>query len=82
MYELNDTITAVSSFGSPEVIFHLMGKNKEDIDRVITKLREYKVKIDYAASVIKTYPNGSIGGFLKNMADGIEPDVGGETQDG
>ena len=64
------------------MIFHLIGKSKEDIDKVITKLREYNVKIDYAASVIKTYQNGSIGGFLKNMADGIESDVRGETQDG
>lgn len=80
--DLPQTITVVSSFGSPEVIFHLIGKSKEDIDRVITKLREYNVKIDYAASVIKTYQNGSISDCLKNMADGIELDVRGETQDG
>ena len=65
---LPQTVTAVSSFGSPEVIVHLVGKSKEDVEKVISKLRELNVKIEYAASVIKTYQNGSIGNFLKMMA--------------
>jgi Lrp/AsnC family leucine-responsive transcriptional regulator len=66
---LPQSITVVSSFGSPEGIVHLVGKSKEDIDKVITRLRELNVKIEYAAPVIKTYQNGNIGNFLKMMAE-------------
>lgn len=67
---LPQSVTVVSSFGSPEGIVHLVGKSKEDIDKVISKLRELNVKIEYAAPVIKTYQNGNIGNFLKMMAEG------------
>ncbi|MEM4251060.1 MAG: Lrp/AsnC family transcriptional regulator [Candidatus Bathyarchaeia archaeon] len=67
---LPQSVTVVSSFGSPEGIVHLVGKNKEDIDRVISKIRELDVKIEYAAPVIKTYQNSNIGNFLRMMAEG------------
>jgi len=67
---LPQSVTVVSSLGSPEGIVHVVGKSKEDIDRVISKLRELNVKIEYTASVIKTYQDGKIGNFLKLMAEG------------
>jgi DNA-binding Lrp family transcriptional regulator len=66
---LPQTVTVVSSLGSPEGIVHLVGQSKEDIDKVISRLRELNVKIEYAASVIKTYQNGKIGNFLRMKAD-------------
>ena len=67
---LPQSVTVVSSLGSPEGILRVVGKSKEDIDKVISKLRELNVKIEYAASVIKTYQDGKIGNFLKIMAEG------------
>ncbi len=67
---LPQTVTVVSSLGSPESIVQLVGKSKEDIDEVISKLRELNVKIEYAASVIKTYQDGKIENFLRMMAEG------------
>jgi Lrp/AsnC family leucine-responsive transcriptional regulator len=67
---LPQSVTVVSSLGSPEGIVLVVGKSKEDIDRVISKLRELNVKIEYTASVIKTYQDGKIGNFLKMMAEG------------
>jgi DNA-binding Lrp family transcriptional regulator len=65
---LPQSVTVVSSFGSPEGIVHLVGKSKEDIDQAISRLRELNVKIEYAVTVIKTYQNGNIGNFLKMIA--------------
>jgi len=65
---LPQSVTVVSSFGSPEGIVHLVGKSKEDIDQAISRLRELNVKIEYAVPVIKTYQNGNIGNFLKMIA--------------
>ena len=67
---LPQSVTVVSSLGSPEGILRVVGKSKEDIDKVISKLRELNVKIEYAASVIKTYQDGKVGNFLKIMAEG------------
>ncbi|MGQ9542817.1 MAG: Lrp/AsnC family transcriptional regulator [Candidatus Bathyarchaeia archaeon] len=66
---LPQTVTVVSSLGSPESIVHLVGQSKEDIDKVISRLRELNVKIEYAASVIKIYQDGKIGNFLRMKAE-------------
>lgn len=62
------TVKVVSSLGNPESIVFLVGKNKADIDKVITKLRNLNVKIEYTASIIRTYQEGRLGNFLKVLA--------------
>jgi len=64
-------IKAVSSWGSPEGIVFLVGKNKEDVDKIISKLRSLNVKIEYTASIIKTYRDGGLDEFLNQLAKEI-----------
>jgi DNA-binding Lrp family transcriptional regulator len=66
------TVKVISSWGSPEGIIFLVGKNKEEIDKAISKLRNLNVKIEYAASIIKTYRNGGLDCFLNQLAEEIE----------
>ncbi|MEM3754528.1 MAG: winged helix-turn-helix transcriptional regulator [Candidatus Bathyarchaeia archaeon] len=65
------TVKIISSWGSPEGIVFLVGKNKEEIDRAISKLKSLNVKIEYVASIIKTYRNGGLNCFLKQLAEEI-----------
>jgi len=66
------TVQVVSSLGSPEGIIFLVGKNKADVDKVISKLRNLNMRIEYTASIIKTYEKGQLGNFLKLLADEIQ----------
>lgn len=66
------TVKVISSLGNPESIVFLVGKNKADIDRVITKLRSLNVKIEYTGSIIHTYQEGRLGNFLKMLAKEME----------
>jgi len=50
----------------------LVGKNKADVDKVISKLRNLNMRIEYTASIIKTYEKGQLGNFLKLLADEIQ----------
>ncbi|MEM2896778.1 MAG: winged helix-turn-helix transcriptional regulator [Candidatus Bathyarchaeia archaeon] len=62
-------LKVVSSWGSPEGIVFLVGKNKEDVDKAISKLRNLNVKIEYTASIIKTYRDGGLDEFLNQLAE-------------
>jgi DNA-binding Lrp family transcriptional regulator len=62
------TMNVISSLGSPESIIFLVGKDKAEINDAISRLRNLDVKIEYTASVIKTYGNKSTGNFLKLLA--------------
>ena len=66
------TVQVVSSLGLPEGMIFLVGKNKADVDKAISKLRNLNMKIEYTASIIKTYEKGHLGNFLKLLADEIQ----------
>lgn len=66
------TIKVISSLGNPESIVFLVGRNKAEIDKVITKLRNLNVKIEYTGSIIRTYQEGRLSNFLKVFAKELE----------
>jgi Lrp/AsnC family leucine-responsive transcriptional regulator len=62
------TVKVVSSIGEPEGLVFLVGKNKSEIEKLMTKLRSLNVKIEYTGSVIRTFEEGKLGSLLKLMA--------------
>ncbi len=68
------TVKVVSSLGEPESIVFLVGKNKSEIDKLMTKLRSLDLKIEYTGSIIRTFEEGRLGNFLKVLASEHEND--------
>lgn len=66
--EIPGTVNIISSLGSPEGLFHIVAKNKEDVNAVLSKLRSMNIDIEFASSVIKTYDEGRLGTFLRAIA--------------
>jgi len=67
------TVQVMSSLGAPESIVCLVGKNKAEIDQAISKIRNLNMRIDYTASIIKTYhDNGRLGFFLKLLSHEVD----------
>jgi Lrp/AsnC family leucine-responsive transcriptional regulator len=62
------TVRVVSSLGEPESIVFLVGKNKSEIEKLMTKLRSMNIKIEYTGSIIRTLQEGRLGNFLKILA--------------
>jgi Lrp/AsnC family leucine-responsive transcriptional regulator len=62
------TVKVVSSIGEPEGLVFLVGKNKSEIEKLMTKLRSLNVKIEYTGSVIRTFEEGKLGNLLKLLA--------------
>lgn len=63
------TVKVVSSLGEPEGLVFLVGKNKSEIEKLMTKLRSLNVKIEYTGSIIRTLEEGRLGNFLKILAN-------------
>ena len=63
------TVKVVSSLGEPEGLVFLVGKNKSEIEKLMTKLRSLNVKIEYTGSIIRTVEEGRMGNFLKILAN-------------
>jgi DNA-binding Lrp family transcriptional regulator len=70
--EIPGTVSIISSLGSPEGLFFIVAKNKEDVNGVISKLRSMNLDIEFASSVIKTYSEGRLGSLLRTIA-GVQP---------
>ncbi len=66
--EIPGTVSMISSLGSPEGLFFIVAKNKEDVNSVISKLRSMNLEIEFASSVIKTYSEGRLGSLLRTIA--------------
>jgi DNA-binding Lrp family transcriptional regulator len=66
------TVKVVSSIGEPESLVFLVGKNKTEIDKLMTKLRSLDIKIAYTGSIIRTFEEGRLGNFLKILANEYE----------
>src|SRR5208283_1934956 len=62
------TVRVVSSLGEPESLVFLVGKNKSEIEKLMSKLRSFNIKIEYTGSVIRTFEDGRLGNFLKILA--------------
>ena len=62
------TVKVVSSLGEPESIVFLVGKNKAEIEKLMSKLRSLNIKIEYTGSIIRTFDEGRLGSFLKILA--------------
>jgi DNA-binding Lrp family transcriptional regulator len=62
------TVKVVSSLGEPESIVFLVGKNKSEIEKLMSKLRSLDLKIQYTGSIIRTFEEGRLGNFLKVLA--------------
>lgn len=62
------TVKVVSSLGEPEGLVFLVGKNKSEIEKLMTKLRSLDVRIQYTGSIIRTFDEGRLGNFLKILA--------------
>ena len=62
------TVRVVSSLGEPESIVFLVGKNKSEIEKLMSKLRSLNIKIEYTGSVIRIFEDGRLGNFLKILA--------------
>ncbi len=62
------TVRVVSSIGEPESIVFMVGKNKSEIDKLMTKLRSLNIRIEYTGSIIRTFDEGRLGNFLKILA--------------
>lgn len=75
--EIPQTVSVVSSLGSPESIVFLVGKSKDEVDKVMSKLRNLNLRIKYTSSIIKTYHNGKMRNYLSLLVQ----DRGGEISD-
>ena len=73
------TVKVVSSLGEPEGLVFLVGKNKTEVDKLMTKLRSLDIKIEYTGSIIRIFEEGRLGNFLKILARERETE---ESQDG
>jgi Lrp/AsnC family leucine-responsive transcriptional regulator len=73
------TVKVVSSLGEPEGFVFLVGKNKTEIEKLMTKLRSLDIKIEYTGSIIRTFQEGRLGNFLKILASEHET---AQSQDG
>jgi len=67
-----EAIEIISSFGSPEGLILLAGRNKSDIERAISKIKGMNISIDYAASIIGIHRDGMMGKLLNQLASEIE----------
>jgi len=65
-------VRVTSFLGAPETLVFFVGKNKSDVEMIISKMRELDIKIEYTASVIKSYEYGQISEFLKMLAHEVD----------
>jgi Lrp/AsnC family leucine-responsive transcriptional regulator len=68
-----EAVEIISSFGSPEGLILLAGRNKSDIERAISKIKSMNISIDYAASIIGIHRDGMMGKLLNQLASEIGP---------
>jgi len=61
-------VRVTSFLGAPETLVFFIGKNKSDVEMIISKMKELDVKIEYTASVIKSYEHGQVSEFLRILA--------------
>jgi len=63
------TIRVISLLGTPALMVFLAGKNKAEVDSVISKLKGLNVKIEHTSSIIKTYQDWLLGEFFTSLAE-------------
>lgn len=65
-------IRVISLLGSPALMIFIAGKNKAEVDAVISKLKGMNVKVENTLSIIKTYQDGLLGEFFESLADQLK----------
>lgn len=65
-------VRVTSFLGTPETLVFFVGKNKSDVEMIISRMKELDIKIEYTASVIKNYDHGQISEFLRILAHEID----------
>lgn len=66
------TIRVISLLGNPALMVFLAGKNKAEVDSVISKIKGLNVKIEHTSSIIKTYQDWLLGDFFASLAGEIK----------
>jgi DNA-binding Lrp family transcriptional regulator len=66
------TIRVISLLGNPALMIFLAGKNKAEVDSIISKLKGLNVKIEHTSSIIKTYQDWLLGEFLSSLAEEVQ----------
>jgi len=61
-------VRVTSFLGAPETLVFFVGKNKSDVEMIISRMRDLDVKIEYTASVVKSYEYGQMSEFLRMLA--------------
>ena len=61
-------VRVTSFLGTPETLVYFVGKNKSDVEMILSRMKELDMRIEYTASVIKNYENGQMSEFLKILA--------------
>lgn len=61
-------VKVTSFLGTPEALVYFVGKNKSDVEMILSRMKELDVKIEYTASVIKSYEYGQVPEFLRMLA--------------
>lgn len=65
-------VRVTSFLGAPETLVFFIGKNKSDVEMIISKMKELDIKIEYTASVIKSYEYGQVPEFLRILAHEVD----------
>jgi DNA-binding Lrp family transcriptional regulator len=62
-------VKVTSFLGTPETLVFFVGKNKSEVDMIISKMKELDIKIEYTASVVRSYEQGQMSEFLRQLAN-------------
>lgn len=63
--EIPQVTMVISSLGRPEGILFVVGRNKEEIDDVLSKLKDMNLEIEFATPIIKSIQTGLIPKILE-----------------
>jgi len=58
----------MSLLGSPGLMIFIVGKDKSEVDAIITKIRNLNVKVENATSIVKVYQDWLPGYFFTELA--------------
>lgn len=58
----------VSALGNPEGLIFIVARNKAEVDKAMSRMRELNVKIEFTASIIKAYQDGLLSRLLRLQA--------------
>lgn len=66
--EIPNVAIAINSLGTPETILLVVAKSKSELEYVVSRIRSFDVKVEFASSVIEVYQRDSISEILRVKA--------------